>query len=64
VAAAEPAPAAKPAETAPAASGTPFYKKKGFWMMTGAGIAATAAVVTYVHNQEEGGGKRIEIPAQ
>jgi hypothetical protein len=62
VAAAEPAPAAKPETTAVA--GSPFYKKKGFWMMTGAGIAATAAVVTFVHNQEEAGGTKFRIPAQ
>lgn len=56
-------PVAAAPEAAPA-SGSPFYKKKGFWMMTGAGIAATAAVVTYVHNQEEAGGKKIPIPAE
>ncbi len=60
--------ASAPAEPAPSASGkagkasTPFYKKRGFWMMTGAGLAAVGAVVTYVHSQEEGGGNTIVIP--
>lgn len=65
----EPAVAASvPAEPAPSASGkagkasAPFYKKRGFWMMTGAGLAAVGAVVTYVHSQEEGAGSTIIIP--
>lgn len=62
VAAAQPSPAQPTTEARPASTGTPFYKKKGFWMMTGAGVAATAAVVTFVHSQEEGSGKSIVIP--
>jgi hypothetical protein len=66
----EPAVAAAPAEPAPSAPGkagasgkapTPFYKKRGFWMMTGAGLAAVGAVATYVHSQEEKTGKSIVI---
>lgn len=52
--------AASEAKSGPA--GTPFYKKKGFWMVTGAGVAAVGAVVTFVHSQEEGSGKAIVIP--
>lgn len=55
---------AQSAEPAPAPAAHPFYKKKGFWMMTGAGIAAVGAVVTFVHTQEEAAGKSYAIPAQ
>ena len=62
VAAAQPATSSQYAEaTASPAGPPPFYKRKGFWMMTGAGVAATAAVVTYVHSQEEAGGKSFKI---
>lgn len=62
VAAAQPAAGSNAEPVAPTSpASTPFYKKKGFWMMTGAGVAATAAVVTYVHSQEEAEGKSIKI---
>jgi hypothetical protein len=70
VAAAEPARQSQPtagartdADTAPA--GKPFYKKTGFWMMTGAGVAAVGAVVTFVHLQgEEAEGKTYNLDPQ
>jgi hypothetical protein len=60
-ASAQPGATESTAEAKPVSSGTPFYKRKGFWMVTGAGVAAVGAVVTFVHTQEEGAGKSIVI---
>lgn len=62
LAAARTADPAQPSATQGDTGVAPFYKKRGFWMMTGAGLAAVGAVVTYVHAQEEGSGKSIVIP--
>ncbi|HLP41458.1 MAG TPA: hypothetical protein VK465_08130, partial [Fibrobacteria bacterium] len=59
------APARQEAAPAPAPSvDRPFYKRRGFWMVTGAGIAAVGAVVTYVYAQEETEGRSIRIGNQ
>jgi hypothetical protein len=70
VAAVQPAPSAPSAEggesgAAPAPAGKPFYRKKGFWMITGAGVAAVGAVVAFVHLEgEEAEGKTISLDPQ